>query len=55
MSEFSHTMQTNESRRPGISEIYWEVRKRLPSASWRQVLMIAKDEWHKRNPTGVPR
>lgn len=54
-TEFGHSLAENEQRRPGISEIYWELRKRLPHRPWRDVMALAKDEWHKRNPVGVPR
>lgn len=55
MSEFAQTLVVNEARRPGLTEIYWEMRKRLPKSPWTHVMALAKDEWHKRNPTGVPR
>lgn len=55
MSLFRQTLQFNERRRPGITALYWEIRKYEPGYPWRLVMSYAKDEWHKRYPLGVPR
>lgn len=55
MSMFTGSLRDNERRRPGITAIYWELRKLHPKMQWLSIMGMAKEEWHKRNAAGVPK
>lgn len=41
-----------EERRPGITAIIEELQQQNPGWSYDTTVAFAKEEWHKRNPSG---